>query len=67
VTNDAVQVWITAQDKEGNWGEETKHVGVVLDEDTTLSTRMEMNAYRPLGFCTWATEGQLRNIMYRSL
>ena len=66
VTNDQIQVWITPQDKEGNWGEEKRCVNVELDEETELSTRMEANLYKPLGFCTYATVGQLRNIVYRS-
>ena len=66
VTSNSIKVWITPQDKEGNWETETIHVDFTMEEETTLSTRMEMNLYKPLGFCTWSTEGQLRNILYRS-
>ena len=66
VTNNRISVWITPQDKEGNWETEAVRVDVTIEEGTALSTRMEMNLYKPLGFCTWSTEGQLRNILYRS-
>ena len=66
VNSNRISVWITPQDKEGNWETETLHVNLAMEEETTLSTRMEMNLYKPLGFCTWSTEGQLRNILYRS-
>jgi hypothetical protein len=64
VTDDMIQVWITPQDKEGNW--ETEKSAIELDlEDRKLSIRYEMDKYKPFGFCTWASEGQLRNIEYR--
>jgi len=66
VKKDQVQVWINAQDKEKNWEEEKRVVAVEVGEDTDFSTRMEMGPYKPLGFCTYSTEGQLRNIKYRS-
>ena len=64
VTDNAIQVWITVQDKEGNWGEE-KSIINLNTEDKRLSTRIEVERYKPLGFCTWNAEGQLRNIEYR--
>ena len=64
VTDDTIQVWITPQDKEGNWGEEESVIKLVI-EDRKLSTRFEVERYKPLGFCTWVTEGHLRNIEYR--
>jgi hypothetical protein len=66
VSDDKIQVWITPQDKEGNWETEKSVVELELAE-RTLSTRSEVNRYKPLGFCTWSTEGQLRNITYRKL
>ena len=64
VSDNTIQIWISAQDKEGNWLEE-KSVIKLDTEDKTFSTRMEVERYKPLGFCTWNTEGQLRKIEYR--
>ena len=66
VTEEMIQVWITPQDKEGNWEEEKSVVELEL-ENRKLSTRYEMEKYKPLGFCTWSTEGQVRNIEYREM
>lgn len=66
ITNKMIQVWITPQDKEGNWEAEQSVIELETD-DRTLSTRYEMDKYKPLGFCTYATEGQLRNIEYRKV
>jgi len=66
VADETIQVWITPQDKEGNWGEEESVVELIM-EDRKLSTRFEMDKYKPLGFCTWAAEGQLRSIEYRKM
>ena len=64
VMDNAIQVWITPQDKGGNW-EEEQSVIKLETEDRELSTRFEVDKYKPLGFCTWVTEGQLRKIEYR--
>jgi hypothetical protein len=66
VMNDKIQVWITAQDKTGNW-EAEESVIEFETEGKELSTRLEVEHYKPLGFCTWATEGWLRNIEYREI
>jgi len=66
VTDDKIQVWLTPQDAEGNW-EEEKSVVELETTDRTLSTRYEVERYKPLGFCTWTSEGQLRKIEYRNL
>ena len=66
VTDNAAQIWITAQDKEGNWEEEKSFINLDIT-DKELSTRMEVDRYKPLGMCTWNTEGQLRSIEYRVL
>jgi len=66
VVEDMVQVWITAQDREGNW-EEERTIIELETEDRKLSVRSEVNQYKPLGFCTWSSEGQLRNIEYRMI
>ena len=67
VKENKIQVWITPQDKEGKWEEEKSLIDLDVDEDTRLSTRLEMDQYKPLGFCTWSTEGRLRNIEWRKL
>ena len=64
VMDDMIQVWITAQDREGNWGEEESVIRLAT-EGKELSTRFEADLYKPLGFTTWSSEGQLRNIEYR--
>jgi len=64
VTDDMIQVWIAVQDREGNWGDEESIIEVET-EGREFSTRFEMERYQPLGFCTWSTEGHLRNIEYR--
>ena len=66
VTDEMVQVWITRQDREGNWEEEQSVIELAL-ADKTLSTRLEVDLFKPLGFTTWSTEGELRNIEYRLL
>ena len=66
VTDDKIQVWITPQDREGNWGEEKSVIEIEM-EDQNFSTRLGMGLYEPLGFSTWMTEGELRNIEYRML
>jgi hypothetical protein len=66
VTEDMIQVWLTPKDREGNWEDERSVIKLEL-EGRTVSTRFEVERYKPLGFTTWATEGQLRNIEYRLL
>ena len=66
VTDDVIQVWVTPQDRDGNWGEE-KSVIRLETEGKQLSTRSEVGRLQPLGFATWNTEGQLRRIEYRTL
>lgn len=66
VTGEMIQVWITPQDKEGNWKEEESVIKFEI-EDKELSLRLEMDSYKPLGLCTWNTEGQVRNIQYRKI
>jgi len=36
-------------------------------EDKTISTRLEVNPYRPFGFTSWCTTGHLRDIKYRKI
>jgi hypothetical protein len=65
VTDKQVQIWVTPQNKEGNWTEEKSVVEIELNDNTKLSIRSEMDSFKPLGFCTWYSEGQLRNIEWR--
>ena len=67
VESEQIQIWITPQNREGDWGEEKLVVDVEIDESKKLSTRYEVNLYKPLGFSTWSSEGQLRNIEYRKI
>jgi hypothetical protein len=56
VTDDKIQCWI--DDKE------------VIDqplEGVKISTRVEVNLNKPLGFATWETRGALRKMEYRVL
>ena len=66
VTDDNIQVWITPQTREGTWQPEESVIDIALN-NITLSTRMEVDRYKPLGFTTWTSEGQLRKIEYRVL
>ena len=66
VTEEMIQVWITAQDRERNWGEEESVIELEIGENE-VGTRYEVERYKPLGFTTWNTEGQLRNIEYRMI
>jgi hypothetical protein len=66
VTDERIQVWLTPQDKEGNWGTEKSIIELEIG-DSSLSIRLEMDRYKPLGFCTWGTAGQLRNVEYRRM
>ena len=64
VTDERLRVWLTAQDEEGKWEAEKCIIEMEL-EDREFSIRYEMEQYKPLGFCTYVTEGQIRNIEYR--
>jgi hypothetical protein len=56
VTKAKVQVWVDGKQK------------IDLDtKDRKLSVTQEMEPCLPLGFATWYTTGQLRNIRYRAL
>ena len=64
VTPDKIQVWIAPYNKEGILEADRSVVDIEIG-DKRLSTRMEVGIYKPLGFCTWSSEGHLRNIEYR--
>ena len=66
VTDEMIQVWLTSQDKEGNWGTEQSVIELER-EGRSLSIRFEVDKYKPLGFCTWGTGAQLRNIEYQKI
>lgn len=65
VTDKKIQVWIAGQDKEGQWTAEKQVVDFEI-ADKKVSTRMEVDQYKPLGFCTWSSGSHLRNIEYRT-
>ncbi|MGL4943261.1 MAG: 3-keto-disaccharide hydrolase [Thermoguttaceae bacterium] len=76
VTDDRIGVWLRTipsdtkpAEKDSNKKDNYEEKQVVdLDrKDAKLSIRWEMQAYRPLGFCTWCTTGHLRKIEFRKL
>jgi hypothetical protein len=66
VTEQQIQVWITPQGKDGKWEKEQSLIDLQTEEKK-FSIRYEMEKYKPLGFCTWSSEGQIRNIEYRKI
>lgn len=75
VTDTKIGVWIRgeavtdskATEKDKEQSKEKQVVDLTRSGDDKLSVRWEMQAYRPLGFCTWSTTGHIRNIEYRLL
>ncbi|MDR3197841.1 MAG: DUF1080 domain-containing protein [Planctomycetaceae bacterium] len=65
VTGTTIRVWIDEPAKDGK-RKETSVVDLKIGEKK-ISLRDETSQYQPLGFCTWVSEGQLRNIEYRKL
>jgi len=66
VTDSHVRVWIAPLNREGNW--EAEELVINVDKNgRELSTRSEVDGYKPLGFTTWSTEGELREIKYRAV
>jgi hypothetical protein len=64
VTGKFIKVWIT-ETKKGKT-QETLEIDLET-KDKKISLRDETTQYKPLGFCTWVSEGVLRNIEYRQL
>ncbi|MCL2742966.1 MAG: DUF1080 domain-containing protein [Planctomycetaceae bacterium] len=64
VTGKFIKVWITETKKDKT---EEKLVIDLETKDKTISLRDETTLYKPLGICTWVSEGVLRNIEYRHL
>lgn len=56
VTDDAINAWVD--------GDEIIDVPIV---DQKFSVRIEVDASKPLGFCTWQTTGALKDIKLRKL
>ena len=50
VSDEQIQVWIAPQNKSGDWDAEKLVVDLEMDDDKNLSTRFEVNLYKPLGF-----------------
>ena len=65
VTGKFICVWIDEPTKDGK-RKETKIIDLET-EDRKISLRNETSEYKPLGFCTWCSEGVLRDIEYRKL
>jgi len=82
VSDDRIRVWFYPVDKDGKTLEaakgdpkaeaaakeeiETPKVDLVLG-DKSISTRLEVTFFRPLGISTWNTEGHIRDIKFREL
>ena len=82
VSDDRIAVWFYPVGKDGKTIEAAKDdpkaeaaareeiekpkVDVVLD-NKSISTRLEVTFFRPLGISTWNTEGHIRDIKYREL
>ncbi len=65
VTGKEIKVWIDEETKEGKRKET-----LIVDfetEDHKISLRDETSEYKPLGICTWCSEGLVRDIEYRKL
>ncbi|MDR0610994.1 MAG: DUF1080 domain-containing protein [Planctomycetaceae bacterium] len=65
VTGTLIRVWIDEPTKDGK-RKETLIVDLKMGEKK-ISLRDETSQYQPLGFCTWVSEGWIRNIEYRKL
>jgi len=82
VSDDRIRVWLYPVDKDGKPIEvkkddpkteaaakeeiEKPKVDLVLG-NKSISTRLEVTFFRPLGISTWNTEGHIRDIKYREL
>jgi len=65
VTGKAIQVWIEEETKDGKREEK-----LVIDLDTKdrkIALRNESSPYKPIGLCTYSSEGVIRDIEYRKL
>lgn len=65
VTGKRIQVWVT-ETKKGEKPKENRVVDLET-EGKKISLRDETSDFKPLGFCSWVTEGKIRNIKYRKL
>jgi hypothetical protein len=65
VTETLIRVWIDEPVKDGK-RKETLVVDLNVGEKK-ISLRDETSQYKPLGICTWVSEGHIRNIEYRKL
>ncbi|MDR1270108.1 MAG: DUF1080 domain-containing protein [Planctomycetaceae bacterium] len=65
VTGTLIRVWIDEPTKDGK-RKETLVIDLKIGEKK-ISLRDETSQYQPLGFCTWVSEGNIRNIEYRKL
>ncbi|MDR1494142.1 MAG: DUF1080 domain-containing protein [Planctomycetaceae bacterium] len=65
VSDDRITVWVNAVDDKSAEKQEPE-IDIPL-KDKEISTRIEVNPYKPLGFTSWVTEGRLRDVKYREL
>lgn len=65
VTGKRIDVWVTEPVKDGKRKE--SHLIDLETAEKEISLRYETSLYKPLGFCTWSSEGVLRKIAYRKL
>ena len=56
VTDRAIRVWL-----------DDEPIIEASLKDRKISTRIEMEAYQPLGFASWVCEGRIKSIWYRTL
>ena len=64
VTGKSIRIWVD-EEKDGKRKET-----MLIDLETAdhkISLRSETSEYKPLGLCTWCSEGVLRDIEYRKL
>lgn len=65
VADERITVWVAEQTEE-LYGKEKQMIDCERN-GRGFDTRFEAGLYKPLGFCTWCTEGILRNIKIRRL
>jgi hypothetical protein len=65
VTGKDIRVWIREPIKDGKH-KESQVVDLNIGEKK-ISLRDETSDYKPLGICTWVSEGRIRNLEYRKL
>lgn len=65
VTGKEIKAWVEEETKDGK-RKETEIVDIEI-EGRKVSLRDETSQFQPVGFCTWVSEGWIRDIEYRKL